>query len=57
MARSGAVPVSAGPPAAGRVGPAGSSAIVVLAEVTRTFGREPAVVHALRGVTLERAAR
>ena len=30
----------------------GSSAIVVLAEVTRTFGREPAVVHALRGVTL-----
>ncbi len=30
----------------------GSSAIVVLAEATRTFGREPAVVHALRGVTL-----
>jgi putative ABC transport system ATP-binding protein len=45
--------VSVGQPAASTESDRpGSSAIVVLAEVTRTFGREPAVVHALRGVTL-----
>jgi putative ABC transport system ATP-binding protein len=36
------------PPAAGT----GTGAAVRLSDVTRTFGREPAAVHALRGVSL-----
>jgi putative ABC transport system ATP-binding protein len=47
--------VSAGQTAASAVSDqpgGGTGAVVELSELTRTFGREPAIVHALRGVSL-----